>query len=55
MLIIQKSYALEEVIIEKKGGGVLMIIVVNCIPRFDFAMVSRILEMEQNNNNNINV
>ena len=38
-----------------QARNVLMIIVVNYIPRFDFAMVSRILEMEQNNNNNINV
>ena len=39
-----------------EARNVLMVIVVNYIPRFDFAMVSRILEMEKkNNNNNINV
>ena len=30
-----------------QARNVLMVIVVNYIPRFDFAMVSRILEMEK--------
>ena len=38
-----------------QARNVLMVIAVNYIPRFNFAMVSRILEMEKNNNNNVNV
>ena len=34
-----------------QARNVLMVIMVNYIPRFNFAMVSRILEVENNNNN----
>ena len=33
-----------------QARNVLMVIMVNYIPRFNFAMVSRILEVENNNN-----